>query len=113
MKILFIAQNAPPLHSGRARQALNLRRELLERGHTVDVWSVDTTRASADETGIISRRFQQENTYSNSARALYRVLTGGYDAVHFHGHHYLVALAPLLRRAGIRAVLNMSEIGFD
>ena len=113
MKILFIAQNAPPLQSGRARQALALRKELIDRGHSVDFWSIDTVPAATAVDSPVSVRLPQTARLSNTVKVLRHALQGRFDAVHFHGHHYLVALTPILRRAGIRCVLNMSEIGFD
>ena len=113
-RILFVVHNAPPLNSGRARQALRLASELESNvlGVQIDVLSLDS-QAIEVWAGEIDYRWQHETARWNYMRLLKLCLENKYRVVHFHGYSYLVGMARLLKKMGIRTVLNMSSRGYD
>jgi glycosyltransferase involved in cell wall biosynthesis len=115
MRILYVLFNAPPLHSGRARQALMLAEELNRRpGVQVQAISLDQGQVIAPPYPPPLRR--RLDVWQ--AKQVWRVILAfclreRIQVVHFHGHNYATHLTPVLRLLGIRCFQHMTRKGFD
>ncbi len=111
MQILYVLFNAPPLHSGRARQALMLAEELNRRP------GVRVQAISLDHAGTVQPPYPaplRQRLDAWQAKRVWRAILllcirERIRAVHFHGHNYAVHLTPVLRLLGIRVFLNMTR----
>ena len=115
MRILYVLFNAPPLHSGRARQALMLADELNRRpGVQVQAISLDQGPAMPPPyPPPVQRRLDAWQAKRVWWEVLLFCIRERIQVVHFHGHSYVVHLTPILRLLGIRCVLHMTQKGFD
>lgn len=115
MRILYVLFNAPPLHSGRARQALMLAAELNARpGVRVQAISLDQGPAIPPPyPPPLRRRLDVWQAKRVWRAVLLCCLRERIQAVHFHGHNYVVHLTPVLRLLGIRVFLHMTQKGHD
>ena len=115
MRILYVVANAPPLHSGRARQALMLAAALnTHPGVRVQVISLDQgPRIPPPHAPPLCRRLDIWQAPRVWRALLWFCLRQRIQVVHFHGHTYAVHLTPLLRLLGIRVFLHMTQKGHD
>ncbi len=115
MRILYLLFNAPPLHSGRARQALMLADELNRRpGVQVQAISLDHGRAVPPPyPAPLRRRLDAWQAKRVWREMLIFCIRERIQIVHFHGHNYATHLTPLLRLLGLRCFLHMTQKGFD
>jgi glycosyltransferase involved in cell wall biosynthesis len=113
-RLLFIVQNAPPLNSGRACQAIKLADKLREKHWHIDILSLDDQRFSENKAiDKCTWRRSFSCVKRNSLFIARLALQRGYQAVHFHGFCYATGLTGFLKKLGIRTLLNMSSQGFD
>lgn len=115
VKVLYVVFNAPPLHSGRARQALMLAATLNRR------LGVCVQAISLDYFAVIPPPYppplRQRLDVWQAKQVWWSILSfcirQRIRVVHFHGHGYAVHLTPLLRLLGIRVFLHMTQKGHD
>ncbi len=115
MQILYVLFNAPPLHSGRARQALMLADELNRRP------GVRVQAISLDHAGTVEPPYPEplrQRLDAWQAKRVWRAILflcirERIRVVHFHGHNYAAHLTPVLRLLGIRVFLHMTQKGHD
>lgn len=115
MQVLYVMFNAPPLQSGRARQALMLAGALNSHpGVRVRAISLDRSRSSLPLCPpVLSQRvdvFQVKRVWWSILKFC---VQRRIQVVHFHGHNYAVHITPLLRLLGIRVFLHMTRQGHD
>ncbi|HYN77139.1 MAG TPA: hypothetical protein VES73_05030 [Lamprocystis sp. (in: g-proteobacteria)] len=115
MRILYILFNAPPLHSGRARQALMLADELNRRpGVRIQAISLDQGQVIPPPYPLpLRRRMDVWQAKRVWREILLFCIRERIQAMHFHGHNYVAHLTPVLRLMGIRCILHMTQKGFD